>query len=167
MCNYVLHATNAYAGHLLPFFAGSTEIQDSSLSFNLNGGGVGGSNHESVRDFSIIPTRGQVAAVRTSVAASHFPWRYGWHGGGGWEYWFPRFQGLRDVENDKPLVILGGGREFSGGNLETGESDDGVVNARVTKVLKDFLPRYFPALFKESEMESNWEMEWVNLCSIL
>jgi len=167
VCGYVLHATNAYAGHLLPFFAGSPEMRDSSMSFNLNGGGV---NHESLhkaRDFGIIPTRGQVAAVRTSVGASHFPWRHGWHGGGGWEYWFPRFQGLRDVENGKPLVILGGGREFSGGNLEIGESDDGAVNAKVTKVLKAFLPQYFPALFKESEMESNWEMEWVNFCSII
>ena len=139
MCNYVVHATNAYAGHLLPSFAGLSE-------------------ESSPRDFGIIPTRGQVAAIQASVASSRFPWRNGWASSGGWEYWFPRLQGQ---PSGKPLIILGGGRQFSGGNLESGTTDDRVVNARVTEALKVFLPQNFPALFNESEMESSWMMEWV------
>jgi hypothetical protein len=135
-------------------------VRKTSVSFGLSGVGT---NHELFhnRNFGIIPTRGQVAAIRASVPASQLPWRNGWDSSGGWEYWFPRFQRLRDLENDKPLIILGGGRQLSGGNLETGETDDGVVNARVTKALKAFLPLNFPALFRESEVESSWEREWV------
>lgn len=110
-------------------------------------------------DFSITPTRGQVAAVRASVVASRMPWRNSWVDNG-WEYWFPRFQGLRDWETERPVIILGGGRQFSGGHLESGETNDGVLNARVTVALKAFLPHHFPELFKESEIERDWVMEW-------
>lgn len=162
-CTYVVHATNGYAGHLLPSFAGSTEIKDRRPP-SLPHSSYPQPPLQRV-DSTITPTRGQVAAVRASVPASDLRWRFGWHGSGGWEYWFPRFQGIRDPKEEFPLIIMGGGREYSGGNLEANVSDDGALNERVSRALKAFLPRYFPSMFRQSEMEVKWEMEWV--CSSL
>jgi len=60
MCSYVLHATNAYAAHLLPHLAGPS---------------------------GIIPTRGQVISVRAGVDTEALGTAGGTGGGG---YWFPR-----------------------------------------------------------------------------
>ncbi|KAG2040208.1 FAD dependent oxidoreductase [Suillus americanus] len=61
-CSRVIHATNAYASHLLPFLAGPD---------------------------GIIPTRGQVMATRASVGADQIKIP-SWSGNEGFVYWFPR-----------------------------------------------------------------------------
>lgn len=61
-CTTVLHATNAYASHLLPQFSGPE---------------------------GIVPTRGQVIAVRSNATSLELG-REGWVGNRGFEYWFPR-----------------------------------------------------------------------------
>ncbi|KAH0836901.1 FAD dependent oxidoreductase-domain-containing protein [Lanmaoa asiatica] len=61
-CSRVVHATNAYASHLLPFLAGPQ---------------------------GIVPVRGQVIATRASVGMDQIKTN-GWAGNGGFEYWFPR-----------------------------------------------------------------------------
>jgi len=109
----------------------------------------------------ITPTRGQVGAVRASIPASRVRWQNAWARSGGWEYWFPRFQRLNNTEQEAPLIILGGGREFSGGTYEVGESDDSTVNKKISKAMRAFLPNYFPGMFNESDAEHKWEMEWV------
>ncbi|KAG6815243.1 hypothetical protein H0H93_010465, partial [Arthromyces matolae] len=88
-CKYVVHATNAYASHLLPQFHGP------------NG---------------IVPTRGQVMAMRADVPAVNIT-KTSWGGNQGFEYWFPR--PVKNPEEDKPLVILGGGRDASGPDFES------------------------------------------------
>lgn len=85
-CNIVLHATNGYASHLLPFLTGP------------NG---------------IIPTRGQVIATRAAVPVDSLS-RASWSGNEGFEYWFPRptissenplviLGGGREIEKDFEL----------------------------------------------------------------
>ncbi|KAG2141859.1 FAD dependent oxidoreductase [Suillus clintonianus] len=59
-CSRVIHATNGYASHLLPFLAGR-----------------------------IVPTRGQVMATRAAVSMDQIK-TYAWGDDGGSEYWFPR-----------------------------------------------------------------------------
>ena len=60
-CSAVLHATNGYASHLLPFLHGE-----------------------------IIPTRGQVISTRANTASPFGKNREGFTGNDGFEYWFPR-----------------------------------------------------------------------------
>ncbi|KAI9070217.1 DAO-domain-containing protein [Trametes sanguinea] len=60
--SYVLHATNAYASHLLPHFRGPS---------------------------GIVPTRGQIIATRASVSEA-FLTRSAFTANEGFEYWFPR-----------------------------------------------------------------------------
>ncbi|KAG9035035.1 hypothetical protein FRB95_012183 [Tulasnella sp. JGI-2019a] len=60
--DYVVHATNAYASHLLPHLAGPS---------------------------GIVPTRGQVIATKSAVPRQHL-WNNSWHGNYGYEYWFAR-----------------------------------------------------------------------------
>ncbi|KAI9069868.1 DAO-domain-containing protein [Trametes sanguinea] len=60
--SYVLHATNAYASHLLPHLRGPS---------------------------GIVPTRGQIIATRASVPESVLT-RSAFTGNEGFEYWFPR-----------------------------------------------------------------------------
>lgn len=136
-CSYVVHATNAYAAHLLPWMHGP------------NG---------------IIPTRGQVVAVRANT--QNALGRTGFIGNEGFEYWFPRpHPGLplrgEDGENEQrgQLVILGGGREATqDGGYEFYEADDSVVNPEVGAVLRRFLPAIFPGKFDKGK---EVEMEWV------
>jgi len=138
-CSYVIHATNAYAGHLLPFLSDS-------------------SGH---KRYSIIPTRGQVGAVRASVDASQLGWLNSWDGGGGgWEYWFPRYQ---ESPSKHPLIILGGARQRSGGNLEVGVTNDSELNPLVSQALREFLPDFLPGQFGAAgdDGSGGWEMEWV------
>ena len=71
-----------------------------------------------------------------------------------------------------PLIILGGERQHSGGNLEAGVADDSSLNPLVSTALRAFLPHFFPGQFSlpaVEESDSNqaassndgWEMEWV------
>jgi hypothetical protein len=59
-----------------------------------------------------------------------------------------------------PLIILGGGRQNAGENMESGETDDGILNERVGRALREFLPHWFPGKFEGGE--DGWEMEWVS-----
>lgn len=120
--DYVVHATNAYVSHLLPELAGF-----------------------------VIPVRGQVMAVRSSVPRSKL-WNNSWIANEGFEYFFPR----PSAPDEKPLVILGGGRE-SASKWETNNTDDSVYNEDVSKTLDSFLPAVFPDKF-----ENGHEMEWVS-----
>ncbi|KAG6895187.1 hypothetical protein C0992_002714 [Termitomyces sp. T32_za158] len=126
-CSYVLHATNAYTSYLLPHMRGTD---------------------------GIVPTRGQVMAVRAAVPAANIT-KASWGGNQGFEYWFPR-----PVKNpeDHPLIILGGGRDASGPTFETNVTDDSMVNAAVGKVLRDILPDVFPGKYEKGQEP---EMEWV------
>jgi hypothetical protein len=107
-----------------------------------------------------MPTRGQVGAVRASVSRSELGWVNSWNGGGGgWEYWFPRYQ---DSDLKNPLIILGGARQRSGGRLETWVADDSELNPLVSRALREFLPGFLPGQFVDAGADSDaWEMEWV------
>ena len=213
-CNYIVHATNGYAAHLLPFLSGQG-LDDSDMDVRHQTGAdseattissslieefqnpfskSSDSSHPNLSKIKsrgmngIIPTRGQVGAVRASVRAGDLGWRNSWNGGGGgWEYWFPRYQGLGEImngsdvhgiktgtgtgnengtaqtENTKsrnPLIIFGGGRQNAGENMESGETNDGILNERVGRALREFLPHWFPGKFEGGG--SAWEMEWVS-----
>ncbi|KAF9481466.1 DAO-domain-containing protein [Pholiota conissans] len=199
-CSYVIHATNAYAGYLLPFMAETSpphvchKPEDGCLakpfSSHSHHSPLPSPHHHS--EFSdlngrppvifpphrpqplppnkhtIVPTRGQVGAVRASVNASEL-WLNAWDGGaGGWEYWFPRHQDTdTDAGKKNPLIILGGGRQFAKG-LEVGVADDSEVNPDVSKALRGFLPWVFPAQFDavsktEEAVEDPWKMEWTGI----
>lgn len=131
-CNVVLHATNGYASHLLPHMTGPE---------------------------GIIPTRGQIIGTRANVSASELT-RSGWGGNDGFEYWFPRPVKLKsegEENEEKPLVILGGGREVSKPKFELYETDDSVINTSVGHALRAFLPAVFPGKFdKKQEPEWQW-----------
>jgi len=185
-CSYVIHATNAYAGHLLPFLSESNdrmEVHEETISSSLRpeeqclthpphppppsqphpNPGQPERKHSPTRGlYSIIPTRGQVGAVRASVDASQLGWLNSWDGGGGgWEYWFPRYQ---ESPGKHPLIILGGARQRSGGDLETGMTDDSELNPLVSQALREFLPEFLPGQFGTAggDGSGGWEMEWVS-----
>ncbi|KAG5728184.1 Gamma-glutamylputrescine oxidoreductase [Termitomyces sp. T112] len=61
-CSYVIHATNAYASHLLPHLHGPK---------------------------GIIQTRGQAIALRSAAPSAELT-QDAWVGTLGWKYWFPR-----------------------------------------------------------------------------
>ncbi|KAG8746937.1 hypothetical protein FRC10_003108 [Ceratobasidium sp. 414] len=125
---YVIHATNAYASHLLPHLAGPTT--------------------------GIVPSRGQCIATRGSVKAKDWP-TVGWAGNQRFEYWFSR---PSKHEEDRALVILGGGRE-SVAQHEFNVADDSTVHPAISKTLRSFLPTLFPSDFEAGEPE----MEWVGI----
>ena len=133
-CGYVLHATNGYAARLLPWMHGPD---------------------------GIVPTRGQVAAVRATVPDALG--RSGFVGNDGFEYWFPRPNNDASARADEnQLVIVGGGREAKrDGKYEFYETDDSVVDAEVGEVLRKFLPSVFPGKFDSDTNEKSVEMEWV------
>lgn len=135
LCSSVLHATNAYASHLLPHLAGSGAT-------------------------SIIPVRGQVLAVRPPAAAAKaVSAGMSWSGGGG--YWFPRLQPLDNKDNDpRPLVILGGMRDAAGPPFEAHITDDSALNAVVGEALRAFLPGMFP---DDNATEVEVEAEWTGI----
>ncbi|KIM44357.1 hypothetical protein M413DRAFT_379691 [Hebeloma cylindrosporum] len=177
-CSYVIHATNAYAGHLLPFLSDRHErMEPSEESFSPPG--VNCPAHPSPLHpnlphperkpppinglYSIVPIRGQVGAVRASVDASQLGWLNSWDGGGGgWEYWFPRYQ---ESPSKHPLIILGGARQRSGGDLEMGVTDDSELNPLVSRALRNFLPEFLPGQFDTSggDGSDGWEMEWTGI----
>ena len=207
-CNYIVHATNGYAAHLLPFLAGEG-LDDSDTDVRHQTGTISSpqkdefqhplsqssdSSHSILSKpkprgvYGIVPTRGQVGAVRASVSAGDLGWRNSWvEGREGWEYWFPRYQGLgettngsdahgiktrtgtrnengtaqtEDTRDRNPLIIIGGGRQHAGENMESGETDDGILNERVGRALREFLPHWFPGKFEGGE--DAWEIEWVS-----
>ncbi|KAG6335811.1 hypothetical protein ID866_3269 [Astraeus odoratus] len=132
-CSRVVHATNAYASHLLPFLAG----QD-----------------------GIIPTRGQVIATRASVGTELIKTNTNLCDSSLWQlsqYWFPR--PLKPGEQE-PLIILGGAREASHEPFEQYVDDDSSVNPVVGKFLRDFLPSVFEGMF---EYGKEPEMEWTGI----
>ncbi|KIK57722.1 hypothetical protein GYMLUDRAFT_45893 [Collybiopsis luxurians FD-317 M1] len=131
-CTHVVHATNAYASHLLSQFSGRK---------------------------GIIPTRGQMITLRSGTAIND-SWRASW--GGLDHHWFPRPLNGSDAgsPNNRPLVVLGGGREIGGPTNEQFQTDDSVLNAAVGEDLHAFLPNTFPRMFEEGEMP---EMEWTGI----
>jgi hypothetical protein len=104
-----------------------------------------------------VPTRGQVIAIRPNLGAQ--VGRSSWRGNGGFEYWFPRY--ARE-EEERPLVILGGGRDSAAPPFEKDETDDSVVNVKVGKTLRGFLPSLFPGMYDPNR---NVEWEWVGALS--
>lgn len=129
-CAYVLHATNAHAAHLVPALAGR-----------------------------VVPTRGQIIATRASAALSALT-PSGFTANEGFEYWFPRPPASKE-EEERPLVVLGGGREVERRlAFALGETDDGVLDGEVGRVLREFLPGVFPGRYAEG---AEPEMEWVRL----
>lgn len=184
-CSYVIHATNAYAGHLLPFLSesnGRMDAHEETIPWSSSpeekcpnhpppfppsqphpNSGHQEHKHPPSRElYSIIPTRGQVGAVRASVDASQLGWLNSWNGGGGgWEYWFPRYQ---ESLSKHPLIIMGGARQRSGGNLEMGVIDDSQLNPLVSRALREFLPKFLPGKFDTPSDDGldGWEMEWVS-----
>ena len=126
-CTYVVHATNAYASGLLPQLAGRT---------------------------GIVPTRGQVMAVRAAVPARELTLS-GFTADNDMDYWFVRPGSAPD---ERPLVILGGER-LAEGAAHSATTDDSVVDPVVGARLRELLPGVFPEKF-ESGVEP--EMEWVS-----
>ncbi|KAF8066928.1 FAD dependent oxidoreductase [Lyophyllum atratum] len=132
-CSYVIHATNAYASHLLPQMHGPD---------------------------GIIPTRGQVTALRAAAPPSIIT-TASWGGNQGFEYWFPRpINGSDGDVGENPLVILGGGRDASGPDFETYVTDDSVLREEVGEVLRTFLPGVFPGKYEKGREP---EMEWTGI----
>ncbi|KAF9263804.1 FAD dependent oxidoreductase [Marasmius fiardii PR-910] len=141
--NYIIHATNAYTGYLLPHLYG----------------GPGG----------IIPTRGQVIAIRHALGNGTEKGPEGelrkmsWDGNEGFEYWFPR-PSHKPIPTDTtppgtpppfPLIILGGGREIAQPGYETYVSDDSTTNTDVGEGLRKFLGGVFPGS-GEGVVEKEW-----------
>lgn len=79
-CTRVIHATNAYAGFLLPHLQGPA---------------------------GIVPTRGQIIALRANAPVERIGMP-SWDANEGQEYWFPRPPTGAAEEN--ALIILGGAR---------------------------------------------------------
>ncbi|KAG6889551.1 hypothetical protein C0995_016678 [Termitomyces sp. Mi166 len=128
-CSYVIHATNAYASHLLQHLHGPE---------------------------GIVQTRGQVIALRAAVPSAEIK-KDAWVGTLGWKYWFPR--PVRSP-GDKPLIILGGGRDESGPGLESYIVDDSTLNPDVGRVLRKYLTPLFPGKYEEGQEP---EMEWTGI----
>ncbi|KAE9401989.1 FAD dependent oxidoreductase [Gymnopus androsaceus JB14] len=134
-CSYVVHATNAYASHLIPHLRGPS---------------------------GIIPTRGQVVAIRAAVSVEELGGKVSWDGNDGFEYWFPRpVLASSDLEQQQqyPLIILGGGREVES-RFELYETDDSKCNEAVGKVLKGFSSGLYSGKF---EVGREPEMEWTGI----
>ncbi|KXN84904.1 hypothetical protein AN958_11930 [Leucoagaricus sp. SymC.cos] len=133
-CKTVLHATNAYSSFLLPQFSNR-----------------------------IIPTRGQMFVVRAKASLERLK-RHSWDANQGYEYWFARPEGKdkHGKEYQPPLVLLGGGRDTAGPGLDQYTMDDSVLNERVSKTLKEFLPNLYAGtgLFEEGR---DAEMEWTGI----
>ncbi|PFH49162.1 hypothetical protein AMATHDRAFT_148211 [Amanita thiersii Skay4041] len=126
-CSSILHATNAYASHLLP-----------SLSS------------------TIIPTRGQVVAIdlpTSNTITPSFPLAGSWGANEGYEYWFPR---PPQSNSNTTTVILGGGRETARPAFEAHQTDDSTINTRVSETLHAFLPRIFSGIPIEITTLMEW-----------
>ncbi|KAF9544087.1 DAO-domain-containing protein [Agrocybe pediades] len=170
-CKYVIHATNGYASHLLPFLAGvesptDKETTDDALTpgwaLNPLERPLQLFNRDTPRGaFGVIPTRGQIGTVRASVGPKDLGWLNSWDEHDGDEYWFPRYQDTKESTGGKnPLVVLGGGRRFST-HKETGITDDSSVNPEISRGMKKVMPELFPGKFNAPDGDgASWEMEW-------
>jgi len=126
-CNYIIHATNGYASHLLPHLRGAQ---------------------------GIIPTRGQVIATKATAPARVLT-DSAWVGNSALEYWFPLPTPTGSLE-EQPIVVLGGAREIPA-NFELYQTDDSVIVDEIGKGLRKFLPRLFPGKFNEDQVpEKEW-----------
>ena len=125
-CSYVVHATNAYASHLLPHLSGPS---------------------------GIIPTRGQVMALRANTSLAKIG-NASWDSNFGNEYWVPRPASA----SEHPIIIVGGGREAATPTFELYVTDDSSLNERTTETLKGYLPQVFPGKFEQGREP---EMSWV------
>jgi glycine/D-amino acid oxidase-like deaminating enzyme len=131
-CTYVIHATNGYAGYLLPHLQGP---------------------------LGIIPTRGQVIALQANASLSELT-KASWAANERYDYWFPRpVKVSAGGKEDNPIVILGGGRQVGGPKLEQYETDDSVLHSDVGGYLRKFMPEMFPEKFEKGREP---EMEWVS-----
>jgi glycine/D-amino acid oxidase-like deaminating enzyme len=168
---YVIHATNAYASHLLPQFAPPppTSAVPSSITRNLPSDSAAPQLYSPVSKKPsaawIAPTRGQVIGTRATVSPNKL-WKSSGLANWGTELWHPRYWHPRPPlknpqrENgEKALVIIGGARDSARGALDMGVIDDSEVNPHVSKALCQFLPRTFPGLFEEGVEP---EYEWVS-----
>ncbi|KAJ7025232.1 FAD dependent oxidoreductase, partial [Mycena alexandri] len=100
----------------------------------------------------IVPVRGQVLAVRANVPLDVLS-TVSWASDQG--YWFPR--PISGIEEEHPLVILGGAREAAGPPFEMDVTDDSTVDSTVGAVLRSFLPALFPGLYEPGrEPEAEW-----------
>jgi hypothetical protein len=61
---------------------------------------------------------------------------------------------------EKPLIIIGGGREAAGPDYELYIDSDSETHPLVGKALREFLPSVFEGKF---DPESEPEMEWVDI----
>lgn len=115
---YVVHATNAYASHLLPQLAGPS---------------------------GIVPTRAQCRAITPSTSPSPGEplWQMGFDINNGYEYLQQR---PIPPSADNSPCIFGGGR-WASKTKEFGDADDSAVNSDVSAALQDILPRLFPTNF--------------------
>ncbi len=113
----------------------------------------------------VIPTRGQVMAIRAAAPLSEVT-KVGWSGNEGFEYWFPRplthpsISDHSEGDDQRPVVILGGGREAMMPSYELYEADDSTVDKKVGEAMRKFLPAVFPGKY---EIGREPEMEWVRL----
>lgn len=101
-------------------------------------------------------------ALRASVSADLLT-HSSWLANGGYEYWFPR--PVSD-EGERPVVIVGGGRETDGPTHGTFETDDSVLKPKVGSVLRALLPAVFPGRYEEGG-DSNVLMEWVPIPALI
>ena len=130
-CTYVIHATNGYAGYLLQHLQGPA---------------------------GIVPTRGQAIVFQASTTLSELT-QASWASNERYEYWFPRpVKVSGGGKEGKPVVILGGGRQAAGLNLEQDEIDDSIVHRDVGKYLREYLPERFPGKYERGREPT---MEWV------
>ncbi|KIJ32488.1 hypothetical protein M422DRAFT_184445 [Sphaerobolus stellatus SS14] len=130
----VIHATNAYAAHLLPFLIPSPGKD------------------------SIVPVRGQVIATRAAISSQEII-NTSSSANDGFEYWFSR--PIKNVDEDKPLIILGGAREATAPGFELGVADDTTLNENASKTLRDFLPAVYPEGWFSKDQQP--EMEWTGV----
>ena len=75
------------------------------------------------------------------------------------EYWFPRPVKTAD---ERPLVILGGGRNAAPPPFEAYIDDDTTCHPDVGTTLRAFLPAVFQGKFEPGREP---EMEWVRICA--
>lgn len=120
---YVIHATNAYASHLLPQYAGPS---------------------------GIVPTRAQCVSVLPSKSPSEGEplWQMGFSLNHGFEYLQQRPNS--STNGAVQPCILGGGR-WAAVDREWGVADDTKTNSDVSAVLKPMLSDLFPNNFSKGD----------------
>ncbi|KAJ3287261.1 hypothetical protein HK104_008704 [Borealophlyctis nickersoniae] len=134
-CTYLIHATNAYASHLLPDLAQA-----------------------------IIPVRGQVIAISPTPNAFQHPisqrnqlkpptphWDFGVSVNRGFEYMCQKPDGT---------IVFGGGREAAEPRMEFGVADDSAVNEDIGRLLRRVVAEWFDGAVKEPV---DVDIEWTGI----